>query len=123
MPQREKPHIETLRAERGRIKIRARPLLKIPPDPREGSPKGTILGRSLAPLVKARGFGMTHPRSEIHTEALAIREDRWVIATSGAAGEGIHIALKTKLISLVSLDPIVTVCVEVPSFSCHALIV
>jgi hypothetical protein len=34
-----------------------------------------------------------------------------------------YIPLKTKLISFVSFDPIVIVCVDVPSFSCHALMV
>jgi hypothetical protein len=37
--------------------------------------------------------------------------------------EANYIPLKTKLISLVSFAPIVIVCVDVPSFSCHALMV
>src|SRR5258706_13627218 len=37
--------------------------------------------------------------------------------------EADYIALKTKLTSLVSFAPMVTVCVDVPSFSCHALMV
>src|SRR5271166_6176856 len=48
----------------------------------------------------------------------AARASRFLRST-----EANYIPLKTKLISLVSLAPIVIVCVDVPSVSCHALMV